>query len=340
MSAKKALLAVETSFDDTGLALLATDGEVVWSVLSSSVELHADYGGVVPEIAAREHLTNLPVLAAELRSAAPGGLGAVEAVGVTRGPGLPGCLLAGVAFARGLAAALEAGLYGLNHLEGHVYSPFFGEPLERIPFPFLGLVVSGGNTILYLVRGLGEMEVLGETLDDAAGELFDKVAQRLGLGYPGGAVLERLAGEFGGRRVSPELALPVPMLESGDLNFSFSGLKTAAVRMIPANEGGGVEFRREFSASLLRSVWESIAAKVLAAAQATGVKLMSVSGGVSINGLFREHLQSRCGAAGLEVCFPESRLAMDNAEMMAYLLSLKRERGCPPATFDVEPGLV
>ncbi len=340
MSAKKTLLAVETSFDDTGLALLEPDGSVVWSALSSSVELHADFGGVVPEIAAREHLTNLPVLLSELRSAHLDALGAVEAVGVTRGPGLPGCLLAGVAFVRGLSAALNADLHGLNHLEGHLYSPFFGSPLERIPFPFLGLVVSGGNTILYLVRGVGEMEVLGETLDDAAGELFDKVAQRLGLGYPGGAVLERMAREFGDKPVSPVLSLPVPMLDSGDLNFSYSGLKTAAVRMIAANESGGVEFQREFSASLLRSVWESIAAKVLAAAQTTGVKLLSVSGGVSINGLFREHLQSCCIAAQLEVRFPEPKLAMDNADMMAYLLWLKRMRGCAPAAFDVEPGLV
>ncbi len=340
MSGKGNLLAVETSFDDTGLALLSDEGGVVWSALSSSVALHADYGGVVPEIAAREHLTNLPVLLAELRSAQPAALQDVGAVGVTCGPGLPGCLLAGVAFARGFAAAVDARLYGLNHLEGHLYSPFFGTSAGHLSFPFLGLVVSGGNTVLYLVQSLGESVVLGETLDDAAGELFDKVAQRLGLGYPGGAVLERLAREHGDSPVSPELKLPVPMRESGDLNFSFSGLKTAAVRMIAANEPVGADFRREFSASLLRSVWDSIWEKVLAASAATGVRLVSVSGGVSVNGLFREHLTERCESAGLKVLFPHPRLAMDNAEMMAYLLWLKRGNGVSPSAFDIQPGLV
>jgi len=333
------LLAIETSFDDTGLALLADNGSVVASGLSSSVELHAEYGGVVPEIAAREHLTNLPAMLALMRDKHPDALAGVSAIGVTKGPGLPGCLLAGVAFARGLAYALDARLYGLNHLEGHLYSPFFGRPLEEIPFPLLGLVVSGGNTVLYLVQRFGEGEVVGQTLDDAAGELFDKISQRLGHGYPGGAKLEELAREHGSRPIRGGLGLPVPMRDSGDLNFSFSGLKTAAVRMIASRRRSADGFDAEFSASLMRSVWESIWLKVKQAAGEFGISVISVSGGVAMNGLFRDYLSERGGERGLSFRFPEPRLAMDNAEMMAYLLWLKLGAREFPVAFDVESRL-
>jgi len=333
------LLAIETSFDDTGLALMAGDGSLVDSGLSSSIELHAEYGGVVPEIAAREHLTNLPAMLALMRDKHADALAGVSAVGVTKGPGLPGCLLAGVAFARGLAYALDAQLYGLSHLEGHLYSPFFGQPLEDIPLPLLGLVVSGGNTVLYLVERFGGREVVGQTLDDAAGELFDKISQRLGYGYPGGAKLEDLAREHGPLPISGEFELPVPMRDSKDLNFSFSGLKTAAVRMIEARRQDAEGFDAEFSASLMRSVWESIWLKVEQAAREYGINVVSVSGGVAMNALFRGYLLERGGERGLSIKFPAPRLAMDNAEMMAYLLWLKLSAGEAPAVFDVESRL-
>ena len=333
------LLAIETSFDDTGLALMAEDGSLVDSGLSSSVELHADYGGVVPEIAAREHLTNLPAMLALMRDKHADALAGVSAVGVTKGPGLPGCLLAGVAFARGLAYALDAQLYGMSHLEGHLYSPFFGQPLEEIPFPLLGLVVSGGNTVLYFVERFGEREVVGQTLDDAAGELFDKISQKLGYGYPGGAKLEELAREHGSSPIRDEIELPVPMRDSDDLNFSFSGLKTAAVRMIESHRSATESFDAEFSASLMRSVWESIWLKVQRAIEEYGVSVVSVSGGVAMNGLFRDCLSSRGGKRGLSLRFPEPRLAMDNAEMMAYLLWLKLSANESPVPFDVESRL-
>lgn len=334
------LLAVETSFDDTGLALVDEACRLVYRGLSSSVELHTPFGGVVPELAARHHLTNLPMMMGGLRQAIPLDLAKVKAIGVTRGPGLPGCLLTGISFARGAAAALDAELYGLNHLEGHAYSPFFGKPLADIPLPMLALVISGGNTILYEVRRFGEMRPLGETLDDAAGELFDKISQKLGLGYPGGAKLEKLAREFGARPISRELALPVPMRESGDLNFSFSGLKTAAARKIDALRGSYAGFDQEFAASLMRSVWDSVWLKVYAASEGSGVRDISVSGGVAINGLFRDYMHARAGSAGMRMHFPEPKLAMDNAEMMAYLLWLMRSLYQRPVSFDAEPGLV
>jgi N6-L-threonylcarbamoyladenine synthase len=334
------LLAVETSFDDTGLAMLDDSCRTAFAALSSSVELHVPYGGVVPELAARQHLTNLPMMMADLRGKYPQELGQVKAIGVTRGPGLPGCLLAGIAYARGAAMALGAEIYGLSHLEGHAYSPFFGKAPADIPFPMLALVVSGGNTVLYHIERFGEMRVLGETVDDAAGELFDKISQKLGYGYPGGARLEKLAREYGAHPISRELALPVPMRESGDLNFSFSGLKTAAVRKIDALRATYKDFDQEFAASLMRSVWDSVWLKVHAAAEGTGARDVSVSGGVAMNGLLRDYMHARAEGAGLRVHFPEPRLAMDNAEMMAYLLWLMRRLYIRPTAFDAEPGLV
>ncbi len=334
------LLAIETSFDDTGLAMLADDCSVVASQLSSSVQLHAEYGGVVPEIAAREHLTNLPAMLTLIRRNHGDALKELSAVGVTKGPGLPGCLLAGVAFARGLSYALDAQLFGLSHLEGHLYSPFFGCPLKEIPFPLLGLVVSGGNTVLYLVERFGERKVVGETLDDAAGELFDKISHRLGYGYPGGAKLEELARKHGPKPIREELALPIPMRDSGDLNFSFSGLKTAAVRMVEAQRQTSEEFDAEFAASLMRSAWESIWRKIEQATTRFGISVVSVSGGVAMNGLFRDYLTERGAERGLELYFPAPRLAMDNAEMMAYLLWLKLNAGEVLAPFDVESRLI
>ena len=334
------LLAVETSFDDTGLALLDDSCRTVFAALSSSVELHAPYGGVVPELAARAHLTNLPAMMNELRRMHPQELAKVSAVGVTRGPGLPGCLLAGISFARGAAMALGADLYGLSHLEGHAYTPFFGKAPAEIPFPLLALVISGGNTVLYEIPRFGEMRVLGETVDDAAGELFDKLSQKLGYGYPGGARLEKLAREYGARPISRELALPVPMRDSGDLNFSFSGLKTAAARKIDALRKSRAGFDQEFAASLMRSVWDSVWLKVHAAAESTGIRDVSVSGGVAANALFRDYMRARTDGAGLRAHFPEPRLAMDNAEMMASLLWLMRQLYLHPVPFDAEPGLV
>ncbi len=334
------VLAVESSFDDTGIALVTEDFEVSSALLSSSVELHAHYGGVVPELAARDHLRNLPLLLREVQYDVPHVMRGIVSIGVTRGPGLPGCLLAGVSFCRGIACASSLPLYGLNHLYGHLFSPFFGKHVHEIPFPFLGLIVTGGNTVMYLANSLQDIRPIAETLDDAAGELFDKVAFRLGLGYPGGKRLEQEALKVASQDLPKDLMLPVPMRQSGDLNFSFSGLKTSALKLITRlNITSGSSDLPFFALSLQRSVWESLWLKLREAVLSFGVRTVSVSGGVSLNTLFRSYLAERCASLSVSLHFPMERLCMDNAEMMAYLLLLELEQGKEAEEFDIDSNL-
>lgn len=341
MKSKRTVLCIESSFDDTGIAILDFDFQTSVSLLSSSAELHSPYGGVVPEIAARDHIRNLPIMLKQLLSRENKALETVSCLGVTRGPGLPGCLLAGVSFARGVAQALSVPLYGLNHLYGHLFSPFFGLREKEIPFPFLGLVVTGGNTALYLVNGLQSIELLGETLDDSAGELFDKIAFKLNLGYPGGARLEEEAKKVQGRQVPREFILPIPMRESEDLNFSFSGLKTAALRLISRL---GISCSSNalpwLASSLQQSVWESLWLKLIKAVNLTGAKHVAVSGGVAANQLLRDFLTHKSETEAITFHFPKARLCTDNAEMMAYLLLLYVGRGMEPEPFDIDANLV
>jgi N6-L-threonylcarbamoyladenine synthase len=331
--------ALETSFDETGIAVCGLDGRGWHAVLSSQVELHAPYGGCVPELAARTHLSDLPQLWAGL----PAGLaGQITHIGVTAGPGLPGCLLAGINFARGLALGLDVPLYGLNHLAGHIMSPFIpGEAATPVPqFPHLALLVSGGHTELYEVRGLTDIRLLGQTQDDAVGELLDKVSAMLGYGYPGGARLEQLALTYPGLgaecRYDGEFRLPVPMRESHDLNFSYSGLKTAVVRLVrdphapldPADHPG-------LLACLFSVVLDSLWLKAAAALKQTGYGLLTVSGGVAINGFLRARFAAEASAVGVRLLVPEPRYCLDNAAMMAWLLKLLVDAGVTPEPFDM-----
>jgi N6-L-threonylcarbamoyladenine synthase len=268
-------------------------------------------------------------------------LGSIRYLGVTAGPGLPGCLLAGVNFTRGLAKSLGVELYGLNHLAGHVFSPFMpAADTEPLPmrFPHLALLVSGGHTELFLVRGLTELELLGQTHDDAVGELLDKISAVLGYGYPGGAQMEQLArscpnmssaGEYTG-----SLRLPVPMRESGDLNFSYSGLKTAAVRLVRGMAGTGAVEPAELASSLFSVVLESLWMKVRSAAEQYSIELVSVSGGVAINGFLRERFAAEASRMGIECLFPARQHCLDNAEMMAWLLKCYVEAAIAPVAFD------
>jgi N6-L-threonylcarbamoyladenine synthase len=294
----------------------------------------------VPELAARTHVSNLPQLWRQLPAAQLDGL---THIGVTAGPGLPGCLLAGVNFARGVAAARKLPLYGLNHLAGHLFSPFMpeaGPPAGiEIPYPHLGLLVSGGHTELFLVRTLTDIELLGQTRDDAVGELLDKVSALLGHGYPGGAKLEQLARSHpvmdAAGRSDRQFSLPIPMRESHDLDFSYSGLKTAVVRR--ARFGERVLDPSEHPAllaNLFDAVLESLWIKVERAIELCGVELLTVSGGVAINGFLRERFAQLGGSRGIEVRFPARKHCLDNAEMMAFLLKLTVEAGLPPRPFD------
>jgi len=341
--------AIETSFDEAGIAVCSAAGTVLFSVLSSQVELHAPYGGCVPELAARTHLSDLPQLWRRMPHELQSGL---RYMGVTAGPGLPGCLLAGVNFARGVATTLRLPLYGLNHLTGHVFSPFIPPRAEdgqhatpALEFPHLALLVSGGHTELYLVETLTRIALLGQTLDDAVGELLDKVSAMLGYGYPGGARLEELARFYPGitsdARYDGRFRLPVPMRGSGDLNFSYSGLKTAVVRIARAGGDGSQltlaeEEHPSLLAALFAAVAESLWIKVAAALGQHPVELVTVSGGVAINGFIRERFQAEAQRRSLRLAFPAPEHCLDNAEMIAWLLRLYVDAGIPPAPFDAD----
>lgn len=336
-------LAIETSFDESGIAICGPDGRGSTALLSSQVELHAPYGGCVPELAARVHLSQLPQLWQRLP---PESLGQLRAIGVTAGPGLPGCLLAGVNFARGCAAALDVPLYGLNHLSGHLFSPFMPEALADATtaagpsFPHIGLLVSGGHTELYLLRSLTDIELLGQTQDDAVGELLDKVSAMLGLGYPGGARLEALAREYPGMSSAGcfegAIRLPVPMRESGDLNFSYSGLKTAVLKLVRGQGCPALPPERvpELLSALFDAVLTSLWIKVEAALARHSCTLLTVSGGVAINSFLRERFARLCSEHGITLRLPAPRHCLDNAEMLAFLLKLYVDAGLAPRPFD------
>ncbi len=350
--------AIETSFDETGIAICDAQGRLQASLLASQIERHKPYGGCVPELAARTHLSDLPQLWAQLD---PDLVSQITHLGVTAGPGLPGCLLAGINFARGVARALRVPLYGLNHLTGHVFSPFIPDqggaaPQDAaaadIPCPHLALLISGGHTELFLVHGLTDLQLLGQTRDDAVGELLDKVSAMLGHGYPGGAVLEQLARRHPGlsddARYEGDYSLPVPMRGSGDLNFSYSGLKTAVLRIARMGDPVGdkvlpAEQHPSLLAALFSVVAESLWIKVADAVAQHGVQLVTVSGGVAINGFIRRRFQAEADKLGAQVKFAAARFCLDNADMMAWLLRLTVEAGVEPAQFDADcnwnPGL-
>jgi N6-L-threonylcarbamoyladenine synthase len=295
--------------------------------------MHEAYGGVVPELASRDHVRRLVPLARHLLAKAgcqPAGL---RAIAYTEGPGLAGALLVGASFAHALAAALGVPAIGIHHLEGHLLSPLLS---ARAPaFPFVALLVSGGHTQLMRVEGVGRYALLGETQDDAAGEAFDKTAQLLGLGYPGGPALSRLAaqGTPGRHR------LPRPMLASGDLEFSFSGLKTAVMLLVRGAEPNE-QFRADVARAFEDAIVEVLVAKCALAMETTGLTRLVVAGGVGANRPLRAALDARARAAGFDVYYPEPELCTDNGAMIALAaaLRLKAGRAAPEGhAFSVRP---
>jgi N6-L-threonylcarbamoyladenine synthase len=305
------VLGVESSCDETGLALYDTARGLRAHAVHSQIDLHEAYGGVVPELASRDHVRRVVPLLRTVLAEAGTGLAAIEAVAYTAGPGLAGALLVGAGFAESLALALRVPAVPVHHLEGHLLSPLLSS--DPPGFPFIALLVSGGHTQLMRVSGVGQYELLGETLDDAAGEAFDKTAKLLGLGYPGGPQLARLA-EAGhpGR-----FALPRPMLHSGDLNFSFSGLKTAVLTLVRKQEMMDAE-KADLCAEFQAAIVEVLAAKALAALKATGLKQLVVAGGVGANRALRAALDAGVRAAGARVFYPELELCTDNGAMIAF----------------------
>ena len=303
------MLALETSCDETAAAVIEGVACLRGSAVATQAAVHAVYGGVVPEVASRQHLTNLRGVVTEALGQAGVGLSDIEVFGATTGPGLASALLVGSSAAKGFALALDKPFLALNHIEGHLLSPFFGA--DDIP-ECVGLVVSGGHTLLVDVAGAGRYRLLGRTLDDAAGEAFDKVAKLLGLGYPGGPQIEEEARSGHPARFD----LPRSMKCSGDHDFSFSGLKTAVRYLLPKTRPAD---RPDLCASFQEAVVDVLVHKEVRAARLAGRRLIAVSGGVGLNLRLRERLQRAAAAEDLEVCFAASALCTDNAAMMAYL---------------------
>jgi N6-L-threonylcarbamoyladenine synthase len=319
------ILGIETSCDETGLALLDSESGLLGHALHSQVDMHVAYGGVVPELASRDHIRRvLPLLDAVLARCGRG-LADVDAIAVTAGPGLAGALLVGASIGHALGYALGKPVADVHHLEGHLLSPLLAQPAP--PFPFVALLVSGGHTQLLAVRGWGRYELLGDTLDDAAGEAFDKTAQLLGLGYPGGPAVSRAA-DFG---TPGAVKLPRPMLHSNDLDFSFSGLKTAVLTAVRREGGSNVceQARADIALGFVDAIVDVLAAKAMRALQQSGMATLVVAGGVGANRQLRERLQRDTAAAGATVFFPPVDLCTDNGAMIA-LAGLARLRRSDP----------
>lgn len=330
------VLGIETSCDETGVAIYDSDRGLLAHAVHSQIAMHAEYGGVVPELASRDHVRRLLPLVRDIHARAGVELVALNAIAYTQGPGLAGALLVGASVAEALAYALGIPAIGIHHLEGHLVSPLLSRDAPQ--FPFVALLVSGGHTQLMTVRGVGRYELLGETLDDAAGEAFDKTAQLLGLGYPGGPALAALADQGHAGR----LTLPRPMLGSGNLDFSFSGLKTAVMTHVR-----GKTLDKQDRADIARAFQDAVVgvlvAKSRAAIAQTGLNQLVVAGGVGANRQLRVALDKSGEQAGFRVVYPELELCTDNGAMIALAGALRLVdqslpmRTAPDHSFTVRP---
>ncbi|MBL4760698.1 MAG: tRNA (adenosine(37)-N6)-threonylcarbamoyltransferase complex transferase subunit TsaD [Mariprofundaceae bacterium] len=324
------ILAIESSCDETAVAIYQGDiharqGHLVSESIASQIDVHARFGGVVPEVASREHLRVLPMLVDDVMANAGLEWGGVDAVAVTSGPGLMGALLVGSSYARGLALANNIPVLPIHHMEGHLLAPGLGGDLPA--FPFIALLVSGGHTMLIRVDGIGSYKVIGQTLDDAAGECFDKSARVLGLPYPGGPEIAKLAVKGDRKRFK----LPRPMLQKDNLNFSFSGLKTAV--MYAVRDMGELDdvSKRDMAAGVEAAVGDVLVKKSLKACEQENVSRLLIAGGVAANMYLRELLCVEAGKRGVSVSLPELSYCTDNAAMIAYAAF---QRLCAQASFD------
>lgn len=328
------ILGIESSCDETGVALYDTAGTLLAHALHSQILMHREYGGVVPELASRDHIRRTVPLLRKVLSDSGRALAQVDAVAYTQGPGLAGALLVGAAFAEGLAASLGVPTIPVHHLEGHLLSPL----LSRTPptFPFIALLVSGGHSQLMRVTGIGQYKLLGETLDDAAGEAFDKTAKLLGLPYPGGPALAELA-----ERGQPDaIDLPRPMLHSGDLDFSFSGLKTAVLTKVRAIGTPSEQQRADIARGFQQAIVEVLVKKSLRAVRQSGLKRLVVAGGVGANRELRRQLDAAAAKQRITVYYPELEFCTDNGAMIALAGALRFQAGAsikPAGAFAVRP---
>ena len=334
------VLGFESSCDETGVALVEAQGEgtprLLAEALHSQVEMHAAYGGVVPELASRDHIRRTLPLARQVMQQAGSELSEIDLVAYTRGPGLAGALLVGAGVAVALAAALGKPALGVHHLEGHLLSPFLAE--EPPEFPFVALLVSGGHTQLMQVDGVGCYNLLGETIDDAAGEAFDKSAKLLGLGYPGGPALARLAA-LGNPAA---FALPRPLLHSANLDFSFAGLKTAVwTQHRKLGPQASDQTLADLAASTQAAIVDVLVAKSLKALKSVGARRLVVAGGVGANLSLRQKLDAGAAKLGARVHYPPLALCTDNGAMIALAAALRWQHGLAQlktdGAFDVRP---
>jgi N6-L-threonylcarbamoyladenine synthase len=329
------VLGIESSCDETGIALYDTEKGLLAHALHSQIEMHAEYGGVVPELASRDHIRRVLPLIQKVLSDAKLKLSDIEGIAYTKGPGLSGALLVGTSVAEALAFTLNIPTIGVHHLEGHLLAPL----LEDNPpqFPFIALLVSGGHTQLMRVSGIGEYELLGDTLDDAAGEAFDKTAKLLDLPYPGGPAVSKLA-EQG---VKGRFKLPRSMLHSGDLNFSFSGLKTAVLTLVNSQEvDGSQQTKADIACEFQEAVTEVLVSKCVNALRKTGLNSLIVSGGVGANKRLRERLNAESTRKHFHVHYPRLEFCTDNGAMIAFAgaMRLKALAGEPADfSFTVRP---
>ena len=330
------ILGIETSCDETGIALYDGARGLLAHALYTQAALHAEYGGVVPELASRDHIRRVLPLTREVLAQAGVALADIDAVAYTAGPGLAGALLVGAGVAQGLAWSLGVPAVGIHHLEGHLLAPLMEKPAPE--FPLIAMLVSGGNTQLMRVSGVGRYELLGETLDDAAGEAFDKTAQLLGIGYPGGPQIAKLAEQGRAGRIK----LPRPMLHSHDLNFSFSGLKTAVMLQVK-DRALDAQARADVAAEFQAAIVDVLVAKSAAAVAQSGLARLVVAGGVGANIELRTRLSAAARRAGFEVFYPAPQFCTDNGAMIAFAAAMRLKNtqsakpDVPAQGFSVKP---
>ncbi len=332
------VLGIETSCDETAAAVLADGESLLSNIIASQDEIHSRFGGIVPELAGRAHVERIHLIIETALSEAGVGLSDIDLIAATQGPGLVVSLLVGLNTAKAIAYSLGIPVLGINHLEGHVLAIFLQQKVE---FPFLALIVSGGHTDLCRVDGFGQYRILGRTRDDAAGESFDKVAKMLGLGYPGGPIIEKLARQG----QADAHSFPRAMLEKDSLDFSFSGLKTSVRNTLLKRENGngGAVSDEDIAAGFQEAVVDVLIRKTLSACRQESLKRVVVTGGVAANGYLRDRMTAAAEKEGIEVSVPEPVLCTDNAAMIACAGYYRSRHGSPaandPFALDAHPNL-
>ncbi len=305
------ILAIESSCDETSVAIVKNGREVLSNVISSQIDTHRVFGGVVPEIASRKHIEVIDLVIDEALEQANKNFSDIDAIAVTYGPGLVGALLVGVSYAKSLAYTLKKPLIPVHHIEGHIYANYIED--KDLKPPFISLVISGGHTHIVYVEDYGKFKILGKTRDDACGEAFDKVARTIGLKYPGGPEIDKLA------RTGDKYAIELPrvMIDTDDYDFSFSGLKSAVLNFVNKSKMTNVLFKNEdLAASFQQAVSDVLVFKTIKACKENNIKILTLAGGVSANSFLRKSMQDACDEEGIKLCVPSLKLCTDNAGMI------------------------